>query len=345
MKKELTVLCVLVVLWTAVAGRNDAKLVPPVTCDGVIYSVPQVGLRGGVVEACDEATGAKLWSRRIYGVEYSSEREEESQRVAISALSITNDQLFIVNEANHAFMLDPKTRDVTILGKDMVLFEPLSGTSAGINISELSAPARMRLVCTLLRVDRRAFEELAKHGDVDAAQLLSLWQAGQGCLLARPEMTLTAGHENTVKSIREIIYPTELAFPDGCGTNRADRGGMMPVPANFDMQEIGVVMYCTGEVLRSDKAIRLIATVIYSEEPTWKTYTTSFLDPQGNSVEVRFDQPFFPVYEFSNTVDIQTKKTVLLGGLPTADKEGFVFALLTGEIIETGETDGDASMK
>lgn len=338
MKTKIMLLCSLVVAGSAIARRADTPTVPPVTHNGVIYSAPHAGSRGGVIEAHDTATKVEIWSKRIYGVEYASDLEEDCQWIYVKTLSLTNDQLVIVNEANHAFTLDLKTRDVTALSKDMVVFETLEEPSGIILKGAVSVSEQVEMTCKLLRFDRREIEVLARKGQLDSDHIVQLWQTGKSSLLAMPTMIVQSGKEAIIKSVSEMTYPTELAMPDGDSEHSTAK---VPVPSNFEMREVGVIFLCNIEVRPAGDLIFSLVNVIYIEEPVWKTYSSEFPSPAGRPVKIRLEQPFFPVYSFQNQIEIPNGKTVLIGGgLPTADKKGFVFALLTGKIVRNDEPSG-----
>lgn len=340
MKRVRIILCSLIFVLDAEARRANTPPVAPVTYNGVTYTAPHSGRRGGIVEAYDEVTKTKLWSKRIYGVEFSSGFEEDCQWVFVKALSVTNNHLVVVNEADHTFSLDLQTRDVMALSKDMVAFETSGETYGGAAYF----PDQVEITCTLLRFDRRDVEALAKKGQLDADHILQLWQADKGHLLAMPKTGMVvSGQENVVKSVTEITYPTEFAIPEGCPTNSMSKALVAPVPSGFEMREVGVIMQVVAEVRPEGNLIFAMFNVQYIEEPSWKTYTTQLPNPIGKPVEARLDQPFFPTYSFQNQIELQNGKATLIGGgIPTVDKKGFVFALLTGQIIrkaETGEAD------
>jgi|GEM_PF-7060537 len=343
MKALLLLILPIIMVWNAQARRADTPPVPPVTYSGVIYSAPHSGSIGGVIEAHDQATNAKLWSKRVYGVEYSGGLEEDYQWIYVRSLFITNGLLYIVNEANHTFTLDLKTRDVTALSKDVVAFEALRYATATASNGRIDVPPPecLEITCTLLKIDQSTIETLVKEGQLNTENIMSIWRGNKGCLLACPSMIVISGRESIIKSVKEIIYPTELALPDGSRTNLSTNSSLTPVPSGFEMREVGVIMQCVAEVKHPSEIIHANICLQYVCEPSWKTYVSEIRNPQGRPLEVRLEQPFFPVYSFQNAVNFQNGTTILLGsGIPTADNKAFVFALLTGKLVNKDESSG-----
>ena len=219
------------------------------------------------------------------------------------------------------------------LSKDVVAFEAHGEASDRNGGRDIPLPECLEVTCMLLKLDRRKIEGLAKKGQLDAENIVHLWRRNKGCLLARPSMTVISGHEGVIKSVKEITYPTALAFPDWSSTNLHVNSNLTPVPSNFEMREVGVIMQCVAEVKPPSETIRMLINVQYVCEPSWKTYICKIPSTYGRSLEARLEQPIFPIYSFQNTVDIINGATILIGsGIPTADNKALVFALLTGKI-------------
>jgi hypothetical protein len=101
----------------ALAKRVAPQAVPAVVYEDVRYEVPHFsnpcGQNGGCLVAYDDATGALLWSLKIYCTAYDSHLESDVQDVFVTTLDVSDGRLVIVNEKNSTFTVDPSTRNVT----------------------------------------------------------------------------------------------------------------------------------------------------------------------------------------------------------------------------------------
>ena len=313
------------------------RVMPPVqriVHGDIVYSAPHAGRRGGIVVAHDEKTGVQLWEKRIYGVEFYG-GEEDIQWILIKSLSATNNLLMIVNENEHAFSLDISTRHVTPLNEDMVPFETSGGSDTGVVKQQ---PEQLEMSCVILKLKRSDIERLERERSLDVHKILNLLRTGKGVVLAAPRMRVMSGQECVVKSIKEVTFPTEMTFSDGCATNPTPDGQTMQVPSNFDMRETGVIFQCVAEVQLEGEKIRVCSNIQYIEEPSWKRFIASYPKTKGKSVEAGIDQPIFPVYTVEHQSLIMNGETILMGGgIPTIDKESFVYFLLTGRTVKGSE--------
>ena len=332
LKSKLSALIFCVLLAGVAEARRVIPPVQQITHEGVIYSAPHEGSCGGIIVAHDEKTGVKLWDKRVYGVEFFRNLEEDVQWILINSLSVTNNHLLIVNEANHSFLLDIPTRLVTPVEKDMIVFEAVYDTMPrkwGYHF-----PAFLEMTCTMLRFERHEVDLLERTDQLDVQRIRDLLKEGKGVILANPRVNAVSGQEFVFKSVREVIYPTEMLSSNGQGdTDKVVGQAVALMPANFEMREVGAIFQCVPEYRPETKRIWVMANPQYIEEPVWKTYPAQLAVPHGKAVEAVLDQPFFPVYSVQTQVEIEDGETVLMGGgVPTADGEGLVYFLLTGKI-------------
>lgn len=100
----------------ALAKRQLPTEVPPVVSGEVRYEAPHFnnpcGQNGGCVVAYDNATGALMWSVKVYCTHYDPTVEEDVQDVFITALSVENGQILVTNESGLQFAIDTTTRQV-----------------------------------------------------------------------------------------------------------------------------------------------------------------------------------------------------------------------------------------
>lgn len=92
----------------------------PVTIEGVRYEVyfggraDGLGQTGGVIAAIDPVGDRRLWTLRVYKVEFNPNKEEDAQEVYVTALTPGGDghTLRIDNEAGAHFTVSTETRQV-----------------------------------------------------------------------------------------------------------------------------------------------------------------------------------------------------------------------------------------
>ncbi len=100
--------------------RREPVQVDPVVHAGMSYAVPRLGTPfgfdqdGGFVTASDAATGALVWSQRVYVVDYGDDIEDDKQEVYIKALQLADggEALLVVNERGERFRVGLVDRGV-----------------------------------------------------------------------------------------------------------------------------------------------------------------------------------------------------------------------------------------
>jgi hypothetical protein len=72
------------------------------------------GQNGGYVAAVDTATGAEIWTLKIYDVTYDGVKEEDVQDVFIASMrALGGGRVEIVDEDGRRYLLDVAARRVT----------------------------------------------------------------------------------------------------------------------------------------------------------------------------------------------------------------------------------------
>lgn len=112
-KITVTLAILLIMAATVEAKRSPPKEVPPVTRNGVVYSVPHAQM--GCVSASDEKSGRLLWTKQIYVVKYDPLLEQDVQDCFITELRFSEDKLLVSNEREYQFELNPATLAVKVL--------------------------------------------------------------------------------------------------------------------------------------------------------------------------------------------------------------------------------------
>jgi hypothetical protein len=98
-------------------SRIPAPTVAPVKVSGVRYEQVKNGLlagfdqMGGYLAAYDEASGAQLWTLKVYDNKRSPDREGDVQDVFFKSMTLRQDgALLIENERGKRFVVDTKSR-------------------------------------------------------------------------------------------------------------------------------------------------------------------------------------------------------------------------------------------
>jgi hypothetical protein len=95
----------------------------PVTIDGVRYvALPWgkargLGQNGGIIAAHDAASGAELWTLKVYHVDYDDGREGDKQDVFIESMAgHEGGALRVVSERGDSYLVDVARRTVAPQG-------------------------------------------------------------------------------------------------------------------------------------------------------------------------------------------------------------------------------------
>jgi general secretion pathway protein D len=144
-----------------------------------------------------------------------------------------------------------------------------------------------------------------------------LEQTGHADLLSAPKVTTQAGEEATIKVVTEYIYPTEFEVTP---IVIAFEGAAIPVggvvePGSFETREVGVILSVLPDVSPEGSMINLVMTPEVVSEPIWKDYGVSFTDPDGNTISLPMEQPFFHTRMVSTSVSIYNGATIAMGGM------------------------------
>jgi len=105
--------------------RREPADVEPVQHGGLRYEAPRLGTPfgydqdGGLVTARDAATGALVWSQRVYRVDYGDDIEDDKQEVFVKALAVADDgrALLVVDERGERYRVWLVDRSVERLGR------------------------------------------------------------------------------------------------------------------------------------------------------------------------------------------------------------------------------------
>jgi type II secretory pathway component GspD/PulD (secretin) len=171
-------------------------------------------------------------------------------------------------------------------------------------------------------------------GMVDVAALSRLRADGRARLLHSPRLLTPAGMEATVKSVEEVIYPTD--FSVDLITNLVGKTAAVVRQASFETREVGVIFTVLPEVDINLRDIRLVVQAEIVDPPTWQTYAAKYVDSTGMERTVDLQQPFFRRRSVTTSVTLKNGSTAVAGGGMT-DMEGqtSTFLLLTARLVDS----------
>jgi hypothetical protein len=103
--------------------REGPDPVEPVVIGGVRYEAVHWGSEigadqnGGYIAAVDPVTGNRLWTLKVYDIDYDPARERDVQDVFITKLSAAESagKLRVTDEDGRNFIVDPQSRTASQL--------------------------------------------------------------------------------------------------------------------------------------------------------------------------------------------------------------------------------------
>lgn len=171
-------------------------------------------------------------------------------------------------------------------------------------------------------------------GMVDVVALSRLRADGRARLLHSPRLLTPAGMEASVKSVEEVIYPTD--FSVDLITNLVGKTAAVVSQSSFETREVGIIFTVLPEVDIALRDIRLVVQAEIIDPPTWQTYAAKYVDSTGVERTVDLKQPFFRSRRVTTSVTLKNGCTVIAGGGMT-DQEGktATFLLLTARLVDS----------
>jgi len=174
-------------------------------------------------------------------------------------------------------------------------------------------------------------EQLRRAGDISMENLMALRRTGKSKHVASATVLTKSGQEAVVKSLREVIYPTELStFFGQSGTNvTVQRATQTFVPENFVMRETGMILQVVPWMSDSDQtAINVKLKPACVTLDRWEAFPAERMDGWNHS-KIPFQQPIFGVKSFETQITVKDGETVLLGSSATTDNKWVQFGFLT----------------
>lgn len=171
-------------------------------------------------------------------------------------------------------------------------------------------------------------------GMIDVAALSRLRADGRATLVHSPRLLTPAGMEASVRSVEEVIYPTD--FSVDLITNMVGKTAAVVSQSSFETREVGVIFTVLPEVDINLRDIRLVVQAEIIDPPTWQTYAAKYVDSTGMERTVDLRQPFFRRRSVITSVTLKNGSTLVAGGGMT-DMEGrtSTFLLLTARLVDS----------
>jgi hypothetical protein len=178
-------------------------------------------------------------------------------------------------------------------------------------------------------------EKLRLSGGVSVASLTELRQKGKARPVASATVLTKAGNEAVVRSVREMLYPTELDSEGGQmgrnGTSGDSAKALMP--CNFEMREVGMCLQVVPETSDNGSLIHLMLNPRWVTLDRWESYPAN-LAAGWTHKTLPLRQPVFGVTSFQTQVTVADGETVLLGGCSTPDGEWVHYGMLTARRVD-----------
>jgi Flp pilus assembly secretin CpaC len=174
-------------------------------------------------------------------------------------------------------------------------------------------------------------EQMRRLGKVSVEGLNGLRRKGLSKTVSSATILTKSGQEAVVKSVREVIYPTEVLTDSGqTGSNvTAQAVTQALVPGEFETREAGMILSVTPELSATEQC-----QIQVKVNPTWVTHEgwQSFSATQragGVHSTLSIKQPKFGVKCFETETILKNGETILLGTSSSSDNKWVNVAFLT----------------
>lgn len=181
-------------------------------------------------------------------------------------------------------------------------------------------PSMVEVDVQLCAFPTEDLEKLRLSGDVSVAALTALRQQGRAKPVASATVLTKSGQEAVMKSVREILYPTELGIDGGAGAL---------TPCNFEMREVGMMLQVVPEIGSLERSqINVMLNPRWVTLDRWETYPADQAAGWAHKT-LPFRQPVFGVTSFQTQASVKDGGTVLLGSSSTPDGKWVHVGFLT----------------
>ena len=211
--------------------------------------------------------------------------------------------------------------------------ENLNRIETVLAMAGMGIPKQVEIDFQIVAFRTKDIEKLQLGGGMTKEALFDLRRAGKGKLVGTSSVVTQNGSEGTMKTVQEVIYPTEFPM-DGvvCESNQVSQCGAL-VPAGFAMREVGMILQVIPELTPNGKLINVTLVPAWVTLDRWESYPANMAS-EGKHKAVPFRQPVFGVTSFSTRVQVENGGTVLIGSSLTPDGEQVNVGFLTVRLRE-----------
>lgn len=199
------------------------------------------------------------------------------------------------------------------------------------------ASIQIEVECQFVEFDAADINKLAVSSDVLMSELIKLWAAGKGTLVAAPRVVTRSGSEATVRGVREFIYPTEFSSQPSVDTNRPAQAPASAIlaPAGFETRETGAILSVIPELSPEGTQINLNLRPEWVSEPDWLDYGLTAGATAVKEPSLPMKQPVFYRHALETQVTLANCARILVGGgVPGREKGKLIFIFLTARVVD-----------
>ncbi len=228
----------------------------------------------------------------------------------------------------------------SIAGLDAVGLLRVTNTPENLDVFEQALadltvyPRMVAVEMQILAFRPEDFEQLRLSGGVSVEALTALRQKGRAKPVASAMVVTKAGQEAVMKSVREVLYPTELLTEGGqAGSNSTSRSAANAVmPGNFEMRETGMVFQFIAEFAEGSSLINVMSNPQWVTLDRWESHPAELAGWARK--KLLFRQPVFGVTSFLAQVTVEDGGTVLFGSCSTPDGKWVHAGFLTVKSVD-----------
>jgi hypothetical protein len=215
---------------------------------------------------------------------------------------------------------------VTNTPENLALFEKVLE-----DLSDAPPPRMIEVDVQIHAFPAEAIEQLSRSGTISVEELMTLRRKGKSSQVASSTILTKAGQEAVMKSVREVIYPSELLTDfDQSGSNvTVQTATQTLVPGGFVTREQGMILQVVPEMSDADQsAINVTLKPSWVTLDCWESYPADRAAGWTHN-KMPFKQPVFGLTCFETQTLVKDGGTVLLGSTSTPDGKWVHVGFLT----------------
>ncbi len=222
-----------------------------------------------------------------------------------------------------------------------ILFTTIACLFGLVTQAQTLSSAQIMVTAEFIAVPRTEIANLAGNKATQspsAERILALKRSGIATVLFSPTILAKSGHEQTVRAVQEVIYPTQYDAEWGAFTNDSRKAVTAAVikPTDFEMRESGVIFTCLAECSEESDEIMLMFHAEVVSPPIWKAFPCLYGDSSGKTNVVNIEQPLFHVKKVETSVRIKNGNTVLVGGgMNDLDNQSLTYLLISAQFVDS----------